>query len=115
LGDARISAPVRTTAFDARASRDDVAEQSRRAACLSPPSFLRLAAVAAPRIGVAAFQGIGRIVAEKMLAFGRADRRFRAIHSRGAIAIGAPTPMAARPCKLEVAPPSPSDRRRDRR
>jgi hypothetical protein len=64
---------------------------------------------------VAAFQGIGRIVAEKMLAFGRADRRFRAIHSRGAIAIGAPTPIVARPYKPKVAPPSNSNHSRDRR
>ena len=54
-------------------------------------------------------------LAEKMLAFGRANRRFRAIHCRGVIAIGAPTPIVARPYKPEVAPPSHSDRSRDRR
>jgi hypothetical protein len=59
------------------------------------------------------FKGIEPIIAEKILAFGRANRRLRAIHCHGVISVGAPTPILVRIHKPEVAPPSNSDHSRD--
>jgi hypothetical protein len=51
------------------------------------------------------FQGIEPIIAEKMFAFGGADRRLCAIHCHGVISIGALTPILVCFHKLEITPP----------
>ena len=59
------------------------------------------------------FQGIKPIIAEKMLAFGGADRRLRAIYCHGVISTGATTPILVCFHKLEITPPSNSNHIRD--
>ena len=59
------------------------------------------------------FQGIEPIIAKKMLAFRRADRRLCAICCHGVISVGALTPILVCFHKLEITPPSNSNHSRD--
>jgi hypothetical protein len=59
------------------------------------------------------FQGIEPIIAKKMLACRRADRRLCAICCHGVISVGALTPILVCFHKLEITPPSNSNHLRD--
>src|SRR6202522_3951807 len=59
------------------------------------------------------FQGIEPIIAKKMLAFRRADRRLYAICCHGVISVGALTPILVCFHKLEITPPSNFNHLRD--
>jgi len=58
-------------------------------------------------------QGIEPIIAKKMLAFRRADRRLCAICRHGVISVGPLTPILVCFHKLEITPPSNSNHTRD--